>query len=91
MFGINNVDLINEEVLSSLDGQIKISVHTVCRDSSVGIATGYGLDGRGVRVRVPVGARLFSSPRRADRFWGLPSLLSNGYRGSFPGGKAAGA
>jgi hypothetical protein len=27
------------------------------RDSAVGIATGYGLDGREVGVRVPVGAR----------------------------------
>jgi hypothetical protein len=31
------------------------------RDSSVGIATGYKLDGRGIGVRVPVGSRIFSS------------------------------
>jgi hypothetical protein len=37
------------------------------RDSSVGIATGYGLEGRGVGVRVLVGSRIFSSPRRRDR------------------------
>jgi hypothetical protein len=37
------------------------------RNSVVGIATSYGLDGRGVRVRVPVGSRIFSSPDRADR------------------------
>jgi hypothetical protein len=60
------------------------------RDSVVGIAISYGLDGRGVGVRVPVGSRIFSSPRRPDRLWGSPNLLSNGYRGSFPGGKAAG-
>jgi hypothetical protein len=30
------------------------------RDSSVGIATGYGLDDRVVGVRVPVGSRIFS-------------------------------
>jgi hypothetical protein len=30
------------------------------RDSSVGIVTGYGLDDRGVGVRVPVGTRIFS-------------------------------
>jgi hypothetical protein len=33
------------------------------RDSSVGIATGYGLDDRGVGIRVPVGSRIFSSPQ----------------------------
>jgi hypothetical protein len=55
--------------------------HLFGKDSSVGIATGYGLDGRGVRVRVRVGERFFSSPRRPDRFWGPPSILANGYRG----------
>jgi hypothetical protein len=29
----------------------------------------------------------FSSPPRPDRFWGPHSLLSNGYRGCFPGVK----
>jgi hypothetical protein len=47
-------------------------------DSAVGIATDYGLDGRGVGVRVLVGARIFYSPRRPDRFWSPFSLLSNG-------------
>jgi hypothetical protein len=37
------------------------------RDSVVGIATGYGLDDQGVGVRVPVGSRTFSSPRRPDQ------------------------
>jgi hypothetical protein len=50
-----------------------------CRDSSVGIATTYGLDDRGVGFRVPVGSRIFSSPRRPDRLWGPPSLLFNGH------------
>jgi hypothetical protein len=50
-----------------------------------GIATGYGLDDRGVGVRVPVGSRIFSSPRRPDRLWGPPSL-SNGYQGLLPWG-----
>jgi hypothetical protein len=66
-------------------------LNTLSRDSAVGIATGYGLDDGGVGVLVPIGSSIFSSPRRSDRFWGPPSLLSNGYRGSFPGGKAAGA
>jgi hypothetical protein len=56
------------------------------RDSSVGIATAYGLDGRGVGVRIPVGAIMFYSPCRPDRFWGPQSFLSSGYRGLFPWG-----
>jgi glutamine synthetase len=35
-------------------------------DSVVGIAIAYGLDDRGVGVRVPVGSRIFSS-RRPNR------------------------
>jgi hypothetical protein len=35
------------------------------RDSSVGIETGYGLDGGGIRVRVPVRSRIFSKSRLA--------------------------
>jgi hypothetical protein len=49
--------------------------------SSVGVATGYGLDDRGVGVRVPVGARIFTSPCRPDRLWVSANLLSSGYRG----------
>jgi hypothetical protein len=52
------------------------------RDSSVGIATGYRLDDRGVGVQVPVVSRIFSCPHRPDRLWGTPGLLSNGYWGA---------
>jgi hypothetical protein len=41
-------------------------------------------------VRVPVGARFLSSPRRPDRFWGSPRPLSSGYWGSVPGVKRPG-
>jgi hypothetical protein len=55
------------------------------RDSSVGIATRYGLDGPGIESR---GRRAFPQPSRPAL--GPPSLLYNGYQ-VFPGGKAAGA
>jgi hypothetical protein len=49
---------------------IKLSrISTRNRDSSVGIASGYQLDGSGVGVRDPVGSRIFSSSRRPDRIW----------------------
>jgi hypothetical protein len=40
------------------------------RDRTVGRATGYRLDGRGIGVRIPAQARFFSSPSRPDRIWG---------------------
>jgi hypothetical protein len=49
--------------------------------STVGIATGYGLDGPGIESRW--GTRLSARP---DRPWGPPSLLYNEYR-VLPGGK----
>jgi hypothetical protein len=52
-------------------------------NSAVGIATGYGLDDRGVGVRVPVGSRIFCSSSRSDQLWDTPSLLSDGYRWLF--------
>jgi hypothetical protein len=61
------------------------------QDNTAGITTGYRLDNRGAGVQVLVGSRIFSSTRLPDQVWGAPSLLSSGYRDSFPGVKAAGA
>jgi hypothetical protein len=58
------------------------------RDSVVGIATGYGLDDRGVGVRVTVGSTIFSSSRRPDRPPG-PSQPIQWSPWVFPADKAA--
>jgi hypothetical protein len=51
-------------------------------------STDYGLDNLG---SIPGTARFFFSPQRPARVWGPLSLLSNGYRGSLPGGKRQGS
>jgi hypothetical protein len=66
-----------------------IFLSSITSHMGVGIATGYGLDDGGVGVRIQVGSRIFSSPRRPDRPWGPPSLLPNGYRG-YPLGSGLG-
>jgi hypothetical protein len=52
---------------------------TRIRDSSMGVAMGYGL--------IPDNSRFFSSPQLPDGLWGPPSLLANGHRGEFTEGK----
>jgi hypothetical protein len=66
--------------------------HPSVRDSSVGMALGYGLDDRGSRVRFPAGAGNFSLHHRVQN-GSEPHLASYpmGTRYSFPGGKTAGA
>jgi hypothetical protein len=69
-----------------------VSVICICEDSqysSMGTATGYGLDGRGsIPGRVK---RRFSTPQYPDRLWSPPSILSNGYWGVLsPGVKQLG-
>jgi hypothetical protein len=61
----------------------KIRVLIRSSNSAAGIVTGYGLEDRGVGVRVLVGSRIFSSAHRPDLAWGPSDLLLNGYRGAF--------
>jgi hypothetical protein len=62
------------------------------RDSSVGIALGYGLDDRGSRVRFPAGAGNFSLHHSVQNGSGThPASYPMGTRGPFLGGIATGA
>jgi hypothetical protein len=62
------------------------------RESSVGIALGYGLDDRGSRVQFPAGAGNFSLHHCVQNGSGYhPASYPMGTRGFFPWGKAAGA
>jgi hypothetical protein len=73
---------------------IDTMLHLKSRDSSVGIALGYGLDDRGSRVRFPAGAGNFFLHHRVQNGSGAPPAsysLGTGGGGSFPGGKVAGA
>jgi hypothetical protein len=66
---------------------MKLMIH-ICksRDSSVGIALGYGLDDRGSRVRFPAEAGNFSLHRRVQNGSGThPASYAMGTRGSFLG------
>jgi len=53
------------------------------RDSSVGIATRYVLDGPGIEFRW-----VWDFPHQPRPLWGPPSLLYDWYRVSFPGAGA---
>jgi hypothetical protein len=58
---------------------------------SLDTALGYGLDDRGFRVRVPVGAGNFSHHRVQTGSGTHPASYPMDTRGSFAVGKAAGA
>jgi hypothetical protein len=55
-------------------------------DSVVGIVTGYGLDDRGIGVRVPVGSRFFSLFRVVQTGSGVHSAYPMGTSGCLHGG-----
>jgi hypothetical protein len=60
------------------------------RDSAAGIATGYGLDDRGVGVRVLVGSRIFYSHFVESDPGVHPTFYPMDTGGFFPGGKEEG-
>jgi hypothetical protein len=61
------------------------------RVRAVGIATGYGLDDRGVGVGIPVGSRIARLHVVHTGSVAHPVSYLMGTGGSFRGGKAAGA
>jgi hypothetical protein len=72
-------------------GSELVNVQLSC-DNSVGIVLGYGLDDRGSMVRFPASAGNFSLHHRVQNDSGArPASNPMGTRGSFPGGKVAGA
>ena len=72
---------VNKKSSNSVLQQTIIHNSEEGRISSVGIQTGYGLDGQGFESRI-----FYNLPNRP---WGSPTLLYNGYW-VFPGGKSAG-
>jgi len=73
----------------STENEGKLTVNVVGRDSSVTIATCCELYGSGIGFLWGVGGQIFRTSPHLP--WGSPSLLYNGYRVSFSGGKAAGS
>jgi hypothetical protein len=71
---------------SDRDEMVNFNKTTRSRDSSVGIANGYGLDDQGAGVRVPVGSKIFTSPYRPDRLRVHPTSYKMGTGGFFLGG-----
>jgi hypothetical protein len=74
-----------EEMAMMINFNMK-SLMSKSRDSSVGIALGYGLDDRGSRVRFPAGAGNSSLHHRVQTGSGAhPASYPMGTGGSFPG------
>jgi hypothetical protein len=76
-----------------LTGQMQTLLYTTIRqDSSIGIATGYGLESRGIEVRFSAGAGYFSLLQSVQTGSGAhPAAYPMGTRGLLPRRKAAGA
>jgi hypothetical protein len=87
-----SLQLCSDKIMISLI-QFHFANHKIkSRDSSVGIALGYGLDDRCSRVRFPEGTGNFHLHHRVQKGSGFhPASYPMGSRGSFPDGKAAGA
>jgi hypothetical protein len=78
----NTIDVCRTAVTSRAGYRLQLmgepihnSITLACHrnGSGVGIAA-YGLENRGVGVRVPVGSRIFTSLYRPDRLWGQPPI-----------------
>jgi hypothetical protein len=83
--------LVNEFEISFVYKYNLLYVTFVCRESSVGIALGYGLDEWGSRVLFLAGAGNFSPHHRVQNGSGTQSAsYPIGNRGSFPGDKRPG-
>lgn len=67
------------------------NLHGSLRMTRAGIAQSLssGWTDEGSQFEYRYRASLLFSPRRPDMLWDPLSLVSNGYRGFFPGGKAA--
>jgi hypothetical protein len=94
---LNNYELLKKDFTMQFDSVsvsqlVIVFVPWESRDSSVGIALGYGLDDRSSRVRFSAGAGNFSFHHRVQNGSGVhPASYPMGTRGSFPGDIAAGA
>jgi hypothetical protein len=77
-----NIDTSEQISMSFGSRVLKCWIYPILTRSVVGIATSYGLDDRGVRIPVPVGSKIFTSPYHPYRLWSPPALLCNGQSSS---------
>jgi hypothetical protein len=84
---VTSISTFTAEVVAHQVSYNRIIVEDGSRDSAVGITTACRLDGRGLRVRVPVGTR-FLAVHVVQIGSGAYPMSSGGY---FPGCKFAGA